>query len=234
MVNPAHELLDIFHDWSTHGGSTNQVRRGVGDANEGGLATHVRAMALIGRIELEIDRLEQDGRRVTRFRDALPDWIRAVLIYRTNSWTAATPAGNDFPELAMATLDMLADTLDHHASESLDPVAVANLRALLDEVVEAAKSDDSLSERLRTHIIRAARHLQTCVDEFDVMGSSRTMEALDALWVAAKAAEAESSRKGFWAKFAERFFYPTAAGLLANGPSLALQIAASAQASGVA
>ncbi len=162
------------------------------------------------------------------YRSHYPLWVEAVLSMRTNNWNANTPAAHDFPQPSIDALEQLADVLDHKAPP-LHPDAVARMNGLLSEVLSATSSDESLDERLRAHIRKAVRHLQTCVDEYQVYGESATMEALDAVWAALGAAAHSSKNPGKWETFQERFFFPTVVNFLANAPSLAIQIA---QASG--
>lgn len=181
-------------------------------------------MSLLDKLAEDIDDLERSGRRVRVFRRHYPYWVQAVLAIQTNSWSGSTTAATDFSVTTMDVLEQLADVLDHR-SAPLHPDAVAAMNTLLGEVLTATDADDSLDTRLKVHIRKVVRHLQTCVDEYGAYGESAALDALDAVWVAMGAAAHSSGSPGRWEKFRERFFFPTAAGLLANTPSLVLQIA---------
>ena len=130
----------------------------------------------------------------------------------------------DFPNRYTDVLDLLADALDHLPGQQLDRTAVQVLHSRLAAVLVALEEDDSLDERLRAHIRRTVSTLRTCVDEFEIQGESKTMEALDAMWAAVLAAEAQSATPNRWTEFRDKFFIPTAAGLLANAPGLVMQL----------
>jgi len=221
MANAAAELFDIFSAWRGAKGSTNAERRRIQTPE--GRDQVTRAMALLPIIRAEIDALDAEGRRVASYREAYQHWLFAILAVQTG-WQGTTPPQNDFPQLALQALDTLADVLDHRPGPILDKTAVGVLRERLEEVLHAVDSDDSLDERLKAHIRRTVRHVQSCVDEFAVAGESATMEALDALYASMLAAAHSSKHPGRWERFLGQFFLPTAAGLLANGPGLALQI----------
>lgn len=225
MANPASELHDILVRWQTAQGSTNAIRRGFnGNTTAAPHREHVRAMVLLEAIDSEIDRLAEAGRRVSKFRNAFPSWVEGVLALRSGVWKSSNPSTADLPSSVLDTLEVLADILDHEASTPLDPNATEILGALLNEMLQAAESDTGLDPRLSVYIRRAVRHLQTCLEEYETVGQSATMDAYEAVWVATQAAAAQSSDPTKWQKMRDRFFFPTAAGLIANAPGLAIQI----------
>jgi hypothetical protein len=225
MPNPAAELHEIFLAWRSDKRNTNAERRDVAD--RAGLLKSVRAMVLLDKIFDEINALEASGRRVGSYERAFLSWTNAVLCIQTN-WTSTSKASLDFPQYAMDVLDQLADILDHLPGQpQLNPTAAQVLESRLREVLDALADDEVLDDRLRLHIERTVRHVQTCISEFEVYGESETMAALDALWVGIKAAEA-ANPDGRWAKLRDGFFMPTAAGLIAAIPQTIAQISSGA------
>jgi hypothetical protein len=223
MPNPAAELHEIFLAWRSDQRNTNAERRDVTD--RAGLLKSVRAMVLLDRIFNEIDALQASGRRVGAYEKAFLSWTNAVLCTQSN-WAGSTKAAVDFPQHAMDVLDQLADILDHLPGQpQLNPTAVQVLESRLREVLDALADDDVLDDRLRLHIERTVRHVQTCIGEFGVYGESETMAALDALWVGIRAADA-ANPDGRWARLRDNFFMPTAAGLIAAIPQTIAQITA--------
>lgn len=227
VKNPATALHSVIQEWVNTPGNSNIERRQLhGSVERVGLQRHVTAMALMGEVLDEIGKLERAGRQVDLYRRYEREWLRGILAMN-KGWSAASSGASEFNEDDLAVLAQLADVLDHTGVENsppLDSQAVATLETLLQEVLAAAAADTDLDDRLKLHIKRAARHLQTCIEEYDVLGASAAMEALDQVWVSMQAAAAQSSDPSRWRAFRDRFFIPTAAGLLANAPSLALQI----------
>ncbi|GHH80467.1 hypothetical protein [Promicromonospora soli] len=222
MLNPAAELHEIFVSWRDDPRATNLERREV--QSRVGLMRSVRAMVLLDEIFTEIDELQAAGRRVGAYEKAFLSWTHAVLCVATG-WPGGSKAVLDFPEHAMDVLDQLADILDHPPTRpKLDPTAMQVLESRLQDVLATLADDDVLDDRLKLHIQRTVRHVQTCVGEFEVYGESETMAALDALWVGIRAAEA-ANPDGKWAKFRDTFFMPTAVGLIAAMPQTIAQIA---------
>lgn len=227
MTNPAAALHAILQEWVDAPGANNLARRQLQEPDEHiGLRRHVAAMGLLREVLDEIDRLERAGRQVALYKRYEREWVRGILAMDTG-WAPASTGASDFDANDLGVLAQLADVLDHSGAQDSPPLdlrAVATLEALLQEVLTAADEDTGLDDRLKLHIRRVARHLQTCVEEYDVLGASAAMEALDQVWVAMQAAAAQSKDPSRWTAFRDRFFIPTAAGLLANAPSLALQI----------
>jgi hypothetical protein len=222
MLNPAAELHEIFVSWRSDKRNSNAERREV--TARSGLLKSVRAMVLLDQIVTEIDELKAAGRRVRAYDKAIITWTQAVLCINSG-WPNATKAPVDFPEHAMDVLEQLADILDHPpARPKLDPTAMQVLESHLQAVLVTLAGDDTLDERLKLHIERTVRHVQTCVGEFEVYGESETMAALDALWVGIRAAEA-ANPDGRWAKFRDTFFMPTSVGLVAAMPQTIAQLA---------
>lgn len=217
MGNPAAELYDIFTEWRTADGTSNFKRRGMSD--EAGRAQVQRAMALLGQVKAEIDALDAAGRRVSSYKEAYTEWLFAILAVSTG-WRGQSAAESDFSDTGTNALDTLADMLDHLPGSRLDRTAVGVLHARLEAVLTAVDEDDSLDDRLKRHIRQAVRNVQTCVDEFETTGESATMAALDALWAATIAASAKSKYRKRWEDLSEKFFLPTASGLVASAPGV--------------
>jgi hypothetical protein len=227
MPNPAAELFDIFMGWRQTAGGSVAIRRGFAgsDTSERAHSEHVHAMILLSQVKEEIDKLGQAGRRVRTYREAFPKWVQVVLgMHVSTGWNQSSAPSTDVPRDLLDPLETLADVLDHTITTPLDAVAVTNLKVLLREILAAVDEDTALDQRLSLHIKRAVRHFETCIDEYAVHGESATMEAWDAVWASVQAASSQSSDPTRWTKFAERLFYPTASGLLASLPSMALQI----------
>lgn len=225
MANPAAELYEIFETWREANGGSNVNRRGLAETDQApALAQHVRAMSLLSQIDAELKKLRQRERRTGSYDRAYPNWVKAVLAIGSGNWGGATSAESDLGDTVMDPLEQLADVLDHLDQTPLSRSALENFRNLVDEVLAAEAADPDLDERLRLHIRRVVRHLQTCIEEFDVHGYSATMEAADNVWSAMQAAAFQSKDPGRWVKFKDRFVVPAVVGLVANGPGLAFQI----------
>ncbi|MCV2395937.1 hypothetical protein OEB99_16600 [Actinotalea sp. M2MS4P-6] len=234
MGNPAAELHEILSEWRAATGGTVQGRRGV-DARvwSEGFSKHIRAMALIGEIDSALAELESSGRHTDLFRSTMPTLAASVLALTAGSWNGNSQAAAEVPFEMLQVLAQLADTLEHRGNARLDPAAIESLNGLLTEILSAADDDESLDPLLANHIRTVVRHLQTCVDEYDLYGESTTMSAWTSVWVAMQAAAHQStSHRPRWEAFKDRFFWPTAAGLLANTPSLVLQVQQITQTSG--
>lgn len=225
MANPAAELYEIFTVWREATGGSNLARRGLNQTDQASaLAQHVRAMSLLSQVGAELEKLRQRERRTGSYDRAYPNWVKAVLVVGSGNWEGATNAESDLSDTVMDPLEQLADVLDHLDQTPISRGALESFRSLVGEVLSAEAADPDLDERLRLHIRRAVRHLQTCIEEFDLYGYSATMEAADNVWSAMQAAAFQSKDPGRWKKFNDRFVVPAVVGLVANSPGLAFQI----------
>lgn len=222
MRNPAIELLTLLRIWAAADGPTNNDRRRMG--SDESLVDLLEAMRLLGEVREEIIRLGEAGRQVRLYEQMWPVLVRGV-VAQDSGWGRQSASDQDFPPRELDTLEHLADVLDYEASpQPLNPEGVALLRAALDEALALASEDEGLDDRLRVHLNRTIRHLRTCIEEYDERGHSITLEAWENVWVAFTAAQTKSSDPSRWKKVADAFFWPTASGIVASLPSVAVAL----------
>lgn len=222
MRNPAIELLTLLRGWAEAEGPTNFARRDM--ASDDSLIDLLEAMRLLGEVREETIRLAEAGRRVRLYEQMWPALVRGV-VAQDSTFTHQSKVEQDFPPRELDTLELLADVLDHeNNAQPLNPEGVAVLRAALNEALHLASADEGLSELLRVHLRRTIRHLQTCIEEYDERGHSVTLEAWENVWIAFTAAQTQSTAPSRWKKLADSFFWPTASGIVATLPSVALTL----------
>lgn len=225
MPNPAAELFTIFTNWRSAPEASTLQRRELAGDDPAGIATHARAFKLLEQIERSLAELAQAGRRVGVAQRACPLWAKAILAIPTDSWAARTNASDEINQQLMDILDQLADTLDLTGRPAISHSSKDDALQELRDVLEAVNADDSLDPRLKRHIRRVVRNLQTCIEDFD--GSDEDgIAALDAVWAAMQAAMSQSSDPGIWEKFRDRFVVPTTVGWLVSAPAVVQGITA--------
>lgn len=225
MGNPAELLLQQFKAWSAPSATPKSSRGLHGAQRERALAEHVEAMARIKVLTQVVDVLEQNGRRTARYRRAIPLWIHAVLAYPVG-WAASNSNPQLFPDIAMDTLEGLADDIDHYV-----PAVVATPDSeawrILEQIGDLLKEEPDLDDRLRLYIHRLLQHVRDCLEDYQSQGAFDLRDALMRLWVALKAAEGEASEanKSRFRRFAEDVWPATFAGFLSSVPQVALAVA---------
>lgn len=218
--NPAAELFEIFSAWATAGGGSNHKRR---DMDGEGLSQHVRAMNLVQETIRAIDALAASGRNVRIYRSSQDAWISAVVVLGSDNWRSGTSASHDFTPVMMNALEGLADVIEHTSGANTAEAAIIGI--LLDQVADAARDTD-IDPRLSAHIMKVVNRLREYLHDFDNVSPEAANDAWEAAWAAASAAAAQTTGEDRtrWEKLRDSFFVPTATGLLASAPSLALQI----------
>lgn len=231
MANPAEILHEILSGWLMDDQSKPiYVARGI-NGDEALMQQHRRAIVLIEEIDQIITGMDLPGSRRASIQRNLAKWTKWVFAY-PHHWLNVPDT--NYPNLRdQDTLDAL--DLVAHLLESQVPTVGQHLRAsyleTINEVLAALGVDDTLPTELRKHIYIIAAHARHCIEDYEMTGDFALQSAVERLAAAVQMATTVSTKEGAWAKFRDKFFYPTVAGLVASGPQIALTVASAPGAS---
>ena len=232
-MNPAALLHDLLTQYREADGSAYLATRWHLDdepttngLSEGDRVKMLEAAGWLSRISLIIDALDRQGRRVSIYRRNYVTWVDSTLGIGKD-WSRSYTREDVCPQAAMDALDALADAIDVITPKP-DNQIHAQLVELLTEVSELLDADDTLSERLRTHLRRVLDHLRNCVEHPEAYDIHDVACAVDDVLIACQAAHAESTKEGLrerWGKFHQFYVAPTITGLLASAAPGAIEAA---------
>lgn len=175
-----------------------------------------RAVFLVNTVAGLIDDLELSGQRVKSFRKALQVWARAVAGF-PNAWHQ-DPVG----EAALDALEYLSALLTRDTT-SFDAPGLDRIEALLEEVQNLIREDESITDELRWYIHKHLQNVRNRIADYRNGYDKGLQSALQDLWVALVAGEEQSeSMRERWSAFSRQLHVPVAAGILASLPTLAV------------
>jgi hypothetical protein len=209
--NSAAQLLAIFRSWESG------LRQGHGAAYarnwesnpDGAVADHISAWRHLGALSRVIDGLSNDGFNMTMSKEYLPQWGRMAASVGA-SWTSNNHSVEPFPADAMFQLQALSTILELAQTRT----GPANLDLLSDVVTQASellKGDESLSDELRSYLVKLVREIRNALEDDTLGGGFNFAEAAERLWVAMQAAAGESRENSEGWKHAAASLLPSAA-----------------------
>lgn len=180
------------------------------------------------RIARILDSMEAAGRRVRPYRRNFDTWVDAALNIG-KPWGSTMNESDICPLSAMDSLESLADIIAT-MTPGTGSEAHERLTTLLHDASDALDGDQTLSDQLRRHLRRVLDRLRDCVEHPEAYDLQDMAEAADDTVTSAKAAAGESTDKTWkdrWAHIVTVWAVPVITGLIANSPSLVLQITSS-------
>jgi hypothetical protein len=177
----------------------------------------------IAETEAYIDAWDALGQPVSALRTALDAWKDEVRLSLNGSLKLRNAAGSitegDVGMLQWAS-EKMQNTVPEFTETQLDGV-----REFLKQAKENLVADLSLPDDLKLHIARLIRHVDECLDSWDITGDFTLVDALDRLFGAIRIAEAKSTTPEKWATFWSSYGQPVAVGLIVAAPSLGVGVA---------
>jgi hypothetical protein len=225
MANPAELLHEILTGWLQDSDKAIYLTRQI-PGEEFLMQTHRRAILLIGEIDQIVSGMDLTASRRDSIQRNLAKWTKWVFAYPHN-WLGGPDQA--YPNLqdreTLDALDLVAHLLDGHVAK-IDEKKRASYLENIEEIIAALKADATLPAELRNHIYTIAAHARQCVEEYEITGDFAVQAAVERLAAAVQTAIVVSQDSGAWAKFKDKFVYPTVASLVASGPQLALAASA--------
>jgi len=179
--------------------------------------------AALVEIEANIDAWEEMGQRVTPFRDTVAVFKRELNQSVDTNFDCLDVANSivDVGDLGM--LEWISEKLSY-TTPHFDEAELESIRNMLAAIKSAVIGDTTLPDDLRLHIARLIRHVEECVENWEITGDFAVAEALDRLMGAMRIAEAKSSKPETWTGLWDEWVQPVAIGLIASMPQVGLQI----------
>lgn len=201
MANPVELLHTLFVSWSSKPTST------VADArNDPQLKEHRRAVGYLDSVGQLLDRMDEDGKRTTIYRNHFPTWVRMVFNY-PHQWQQASKS-----TINQTAIDHLETLIDY--AEDYSPKVDINKLPILDLYLEAARcainDDDSLSTDVKHVALRVIQNVQSLIDEIDSVDSTDFEKALLELLSALALTVIKSRNQGRWEGWINGFVWPFA------------------------
>lgn len=234
-MNPAALLFDQLTKYRTATGNVSLLERWhisdddnsiINDADRAALLESVKWLTDIKAI---IDTLDKMGRKVGPFRRNYSTWVDSTLNIG-KSWNSPYMLEEICPQAALDSLETLADMVDVLTPKLTGPLH-DQLMTLVNELAEGLEADTTLSDQLRDHLRRTIEYLRRCLENPEEYHLQNIANTTDDAITAAKAAAGESTHsiwKERWGKLSTVIICPTISGLIANVPSMILQITGSA------
>lgn len=234
-MNPAALLFDQLTKYRTATGNVSLLERWhtsddettiINDADRAALLESAKWLTDINAI---IDTLDNMGRKVGPFRRNYSTWVDSTLNIG-KSWSSSYTPEEVCPQAALDSLETLADMVDV-LTPSLSTPLRDQLISLANELADGLEADTTLSDQLRDHLRRTVEYLRRCLENPGECHLQNVVDATDNAITAAKAAAGESTDsvwKERWRQLSTAIVYPTVSGLIANVPSMILQITSSA------
>ena len=234
-MNPAAHLFDQLTKYRTATGNVSLLERWhtsddettiINDADRAALLESTKWLTDINAI---IDTLDNMGRKVGPFRRNYSTWVDSTLNIG-KSWSSPYTPEEVCPQAALDSLETLADMVDG-LTPSLSTPLRDQLISLANELADGLEADTTLSDQLRDHLRRTVECMRRCLENPGECHLQNVVDATDNAITAAKAAAGESTDsvwKEQWRQLSTAIVYPTISGLIANVPSMILQITGSA------
>ena len=234
-MNPAALLFDRLNKYRAATGNTSLLERWHVADEENSTITDADRMTLLESakwlvdINAIIDTLDKMGRKTGPFRRNYSTWVDSTLNIG-KSWNSPYTPEEVCPQAALDSLETLADMVDVLTPSLPNPLR-AQLISLANELADGLEADTTLSDQLRDHLRRTVAYLRRCLENPGEYHLQNVVDATDNAITAAKAAAGESTDsvwKERWRQLSTAIVYPTISGLIANFPSMILQITSSA------
>ena len=234
-MNPAALLFDQLTKYRTATGNVSLLERWhtsddeisiINDADRAALLESTKWLTDINAI---IDTLDNMGRKVGPFRRNYSTWVDSTLNIG-KSWSSPYTPEEVCPQAALDSLETLADMVDV-LTPSLSTPLRDQLISLANELADGLEADTTLSDQLRAHLRRTVECMRRRLENPGECHLQNVVDATDNAITAAKAAAGESTDsvwKEQWRQLSTAIVYPTISGLIANVPSMILQITGSA------
>lgn len=193
MANPARELHALFTRWLEAHEATG--RGNFADAlsirEPSGAAELREAYALLSSIDLLLHRMQAKGSDVAVFIRQLDGWARVPLLIESGWKTNAHP-DHLISATRLEQIETLALYLDGKV-HSFDGADRASLAQIVAQAHEELVADESLSPQLREYLHHLLAEIRTALDDERIGRSFDFAEACRRLWVAMRAASADST-----------------------------------------
>lgn len=198
MTNPARELHSVYGQWREIAVNADRAMPSIVDpTSNDGASQIINVARLLARIDDILTSMEKDGRNVGVYRRQYPDWTLGMLSYRAG-WNGNVHPDHIMTEGHMDEIEAFANFLDGKVIV-FAPEQENRLRAILDRARKALEEDETLDAPLREYIHRLLQSIQNALDDAAVGGGFDMAEAVQALWVALRAAESASkANKTVW------------------------------------
>jgi hypothetical protein len=215
--NPATQLLLIFERWS------RAIGEGYGGANargwngDAGAATaeHIQAWRHLSDLIRTIDGISDLGMNVSAAKSYYSVWGRMIASVDV-SWSNGNGADQAFPQDALSQLQSVS-TIIELAGSQVTPTNLELLNQVITQAIELLKDDESLSDELRSYLVKLIREIRNALEDDEVGGGFNFAEAAERLWVAMHAASSQStSKSNAWKTAALKLLPPTASGVLTH------------------
>lgn len=234
-MNPAALLFDQLTKYRTATGNVSLLERWhtsddetsiINDADRAALLESAKWLTDINAI---IDILDNMGRKVGPFRRNYSTWVDSTLNIG-KSWSSSYTPEEVCPQAALDSLETQADMVDV-LTPSLSTPLRDQLISLANELADGLEADTTLSDQLRDHLRRTVEYLRRCLENPGEYHLQNVVDATDNAITAAKAAAGKSTDsvwKERWRQLSTAIVCPTISGLIANVPSMILQITGNA------
>ena len=233
-MNPAALLFDQLTKYRIATGNVSLLERWhtsgdeISIINDADRAALLESAKWLTDIKAIIDTLDNMGRKVGPFRRNYSTWVDSTLNIG-KSWSSPYTPEEVCPQAALDSLETLADMVDV-LTPSLSTPLHDQLISLANELADGLEADTTLSDQLRGHLQRNIEYLRRCLENPGECNLQNVVDATDNAITAAKAAAGESTDsvwKERWRQLSTAIVYPTISGLVANVPSMVLQITGS-------
>ena len=164
--------------------------------------------------------LQQD---VSHFRGAMDRAKKELRSSLTSDFGFMNPDVTQISQGDIGVLGWISEKLNNTA-RSFDDASREKVREAVGEVARTVLEDTSLPEELRLHIARLIRHVESCLDDWEIKGDFLLADALDRLTAAVHLAEAKSDDPAKWNDLWQKWIRPVSVGLIAGVPQVSLQV----------
>ncbi len=201
MANSAQLLFETLTAWSNADGAAPKTRRNLESWD--GWEREIAAVQLLIDLRSQMDSLESEGKSsFDPWRKFYPQWTTAVFAY-PEGWQKS---GHGINQTALDQLHGLAVHLKTLVPE-LDPNQKDDFRSFLEAVENRLENAPDL---IKLHALKIVRHLKSVLDEWEILGDFRIVNAMrDLQDIIDALADAEPDEDGFWCKargWSEAFF----------------------------
>ncbi|QPZ39712.1 hypothetical protein [Paramicrobacterium chengjingii] len=228
MSNSARDLHILYSSWRDRFASKTSTAKGALEPHTAkGAQEFVQAFRLLGRIDVLLRQLEQDGYNVSLYRRQFPKWSAGVLS-SGSGWASSMSPDNLVHPTVMDQIEGCANYLDgkvfvyeHDDSEALD--------SLVSRARVALNGDPDLDPQLHYYIHRLLQEIEIALSDESAGIAFDYTAAVQRLWVAMRAAEGASTdddSKRRWRDAWQSILTGTVSGGLVQAGALMFQITA--------
>ncbi|MDN3443392.1 hypothetical protein [Microbacterium sp. APC 3901] len=179
-------------------------------------------IAAIADIRRHMPLWKAQGHDVLAFEEAIPAWTSSIITYMVEGQIrkpGGMPTSGDLGVLRWAASLLDADT------PSLSESQRGDIREMVNAARGVLRDDGTLPESLRLHIMTLLLHVESVLDNFEVMGDFALEDAVERLLGAMRFAEnVSTSEPNAWQKFYRDWVQPVATAILGGSPNTALAL----------